>query len=172
MESGGCFENYPLSTVALANLNTISIPIIGLVILSGFGVVVAILYIAFSVAMTFNVLGRHCVDCYYYGKTCFSGWGKVSSRMFKRGNPKAFAQREVTWLAILPDFLTTLFPVFGGIVLLASSFAWTIVGAMVLLLLLSTWGNSLVRGRLACRFCKQRCLGCPAERLFQKGPGA
>jgi hypothetical protein len=39
---------------------------------------------------------------------------------------------------------------------------------VIMLVLLSTIGNSFVRGSLACRYCKQRDLGCPAEQLFNK----
>jgi hypothetical protein len=34
--------------------------------------------------------------------------------------------------------------------------------------LLTFIGNGLVRGSLACKYCKQREIGCPAEQLFNK----
>ncbi len=172
MEDVACYENYPRSTVALANLQTASVYALGVVILSGFGIVVAFLFLAYCVGMVFSVLRRSCVNCYYYGKTCFSGWGRVSSRIFKRGDPQTFATREVSWLVILPDLLVTIVPMIGGIVLLVISFSWFILGAMIAMLVLSMWGAGLIRGRLACRHCKQRGIGCPAEKLFEKGPGA
>ncbi len=172
MGTDGYYESYPKSTVALANLHTASIYAVGVFILSGLGAAVAFLYIAYCVAMVFNVLGRSCVNCYYYGKTCFLGWGRVSSRIFKRGDPQAFVKRDISWLSILPDFLTSILPVLGGIVLLVTSFSWIIVGALIALAVLSMWGSGLIRGRLACRNCKQRGIGCPAEKLFEKGSGA
>jgi len=36
------------------------------------------------------------------------------------------------------------------------------------LLLLATAGKGAVRSSLACKRCRQRELGCPAERLFAK----
>jgi len=172
MERTACFESYPMSTVALANLQSISICAIGAYILSGLGLALAGLYIIYVAALAVNVMRNSCVNCYYFGKVCFSGWGKISPYLFNKGDSSAFSQRELTWLAILPDFLTTIIPVFGGIVLIAVSFSWVTVGLVVVLVFLSTGGNALVRGRLACRFCKQRELGCPAEKLFQKGKGA
>jgi len=35
--------------------------------------------------------------------------------------------------------------------------------------LLFSVGNSYVRGSLACKFCRQRQLGCPAEKMFRQG---
>jgi len=39
---------------------------------------------------------------------------------------------------------------------------------LALLIGLATQGNYLVRSRIACKYCKQRELGCPAEKLFRK----
>ena len=52
-----------------------------------------------------------------------------------------------------------------------------LVGASILavlvlvavLLILGFPGTAFVRGQLACRFCRQRELGCPAEQLFDRG---
>ena len=43
-----------------------------------------------------------------------------------------------------------------------------IASAVVLIILLTTLGNAIVRGSLACKHCMQRELGCPAEKLFSK----
>jgi len=37
-----------------------------------------------------------------------------------------------------------------------------------MLILLTSAGNSYIRGSLACKYCQQRELGCPAEKLFNK----
>jgi hypothetical protein len=29
-------------------------------------------------------------------------------------------------------------------------------------------GNAVVRSQLACRYCRQREIGCPAQRLFER----
>ena len=44
----------------------------------------------------------------------------------------------------------------------------TLAIIFIALLLLGFLGNALVRGHLACRYCRQREIGCPAERLFDK----
>jgi len=37
-----------------------------------------------------------------------------------------------------------------------------------ILLVLSFGGNAFIRGSFACNYCKQKEIGCPAEKLFSK----
>ena len=39
----------------------------------------------------------------------------------------------------------------------------------VWIVILTTIGNGFIRGTLTCKYCKQGELGCPADRLFNKG---
>jgi hypothetical protein len=52
--------------------------------------------------------------------------------------------------------------------LLLISFRVLVLALVIALLVLGFAGNALVRGRMACRFCKQREIGCPAVQLFEK----
>jgi hypothetical protein len=74
----------------------------------------------------------------------------------------------MTWKDIVPDFLVSVVPITIGIAILVRSFDWTILLLMVALFLLGFFGNALVRTNLACKFCKQREIGCPAQKLFDK----
>jgi hypothetical protein len=71
---------------------------------------------------------------------------------------------------VVPDFLVFLVPIVGGVALLVRQFTWLLLGMLAILVMLSSVGNALVRGALACRYCKQRQIGCPAEKLFGKAP--
>jgi hypothetical protein len=57
-------------------------------------------------------------------------------------------------------------PIFAGILLLILGFTWIILALIIALFVLGFPGNALVRGQLACRYCKQREIGCPAAQLF------
>ncbi|MFH0832854.1 MAG: hypothetical protein V1900_03995 [Candidatus Aenigmatarchaeota archaeon] len=118
--------------------------------------------------MESNVLRRSCVNCYYYGKLCGFGKGKVCSLFFKKGNPKKFIKDKITWKDIIPDFMVFIFPLIGGIILLVRSFNWILLILIAVLLSLSFAGNAFIRGSFACKYCKQREIGCPAEKLFMK----
>ena len=65
-------------------------------------------------------------------------------------------------------FLVGLLPLAAGIVLLVQGWSWTLLAMLAVVLLLSTIGNCLVRGSLLCLHCKQRELGCPAQKLFAR----
>jgi hypothetical protein len=166
MQEPGCKEQYPLAIVIGSNLLSVMIYTIGAFLLLQFSIIWVICYVIFILLLQFRLLSGHCVDCYYYGKTCAFGKGRLSSLFFPRGNPEKFSRMELTWKDIVPDFLTFIIPVLAGVLLLVREFSWTILILTVALLLLGFAGNALVRVRLACRYCKQREIGCPAERLF------
>jgi len=168
MEEYPCYENYPLRTVVVSNILNYSIWIIGFYILYGFGIIVSVLFLAYCLILEFRVLTKSCVNCYYYGKICFSGKGKICAALFKRGETGGFVGRKITWKDVLPDFFVSIIPIVGGIILLLTTFSWVLLILIVVILLLMTIGNSVVRGTLACRYCKQREIGCPAQKLFEK----
>jgi hypothetical protein len=168
MQEPGCKENYPTVIVISSNLLLLLIYGIGAFILSRFGIIWVIGYVFFILILVFRLLSGHCVDCFYYGKTCAFGKGRLSPLFFQKGNPEKFSQMTLTWKDIIPDFLMFMIPVLAGILLLIQEFTWTVLILIITLFLLGFSGNALVRGQLACRYCKQREIGCPAERLFNK----
>jgi hypothetical protein len=161
-------ENYPLWMVFIANLLSFLIYGIGAYILIQYGIIWAIAYIIFIIIFEFRLISGHCTDCYYYGKTCAFGKGRLSALLFTRGRPEKFTAMTITWKDIVPDFLLFIIPVLAGILLLIREFSWTILILIIALLLLGFFGNALVRGQLACRYCKQKEIGCPATQLFDK----
>ena len=168
MQDPGWFEKYPIRVIFISNLLSLMMYSVGAYVLYRFGLIWVILYIIFILAIEYRLLSGHCVDCYYYGKRCAFGKGWLSSRLFPQGNPEQFSKKTITWKYIIPDFLLFFIPVLAGIVLLIMEFSWTILILLIILLVLGFFGNALVRGQLACRYCKQRETGCPAEQLFDK----
>jgi len=74
----------------------------------------------------------------------------------------------MTWKDLIPDILITAIPLTIGIALLITRFNFSILLAIMILILLSTAGNNYIRGTLTCRHCKQMELGCPAVKMFNK----
>lgn len=167
MEGETRFENYPVRMVILANIFSLATPVLGALVMIGLGWPFAAIYLAFYVFFELRVLTTSCRGCYYFGKTCFSGKGRLAAMFLERSPPESFAARKITWRSIAPDFMVAAIPMAAGIILLAGGFDWLIVVAVILLLLLATVGNGLVRGSIACKHCKQRALGCPAAKLFE-----
>jgi len=115
-----------------------------------------------------QVLRKSCVNCYYYGKACAFGRGKLVCLFSKKGDSQEFSKRQVTWKDILPDILVSIIPIVAGVVLLIIDFNWVLLSSVLLLLLFTSAGNGIIRGSLACRYCRQREIGCPAEHLFKR----
>jgi hypothetical protein len=90
----------------------------------------------------------------------------LSRAFFPRGQPELFNQKKITWKDIVPDFLIFIIPILAGIILLIQDFMWIVLILIITLFFLGFLGNALVRGQLACRYCKQREIGCPAAQLF------
>ncbi len=162
------FENFPWRMIALCNSVSMAIYVIGFFLTVGLGIVWGLLYAAYCVWLEWRLLSQSCPNCYYYGKRCAFGKGMICSWLFPRGSTKNFCAKQISWKDIVPDFLVSLVPAATGIIMLIRNFSWVMLLAVVLLVLLGTVGTGWVRGQLACKYCKQRELGCPAEQLFSK----
>jgi hypothetical protein len=169
METSKRYENFPFWIVAVSNLLSFSIYAIGFYVLFKLGWLVSALYLAYVfLFMELRIISRHCIDCYYYGKTCGFGKGRVSALLFKKGDTSRFCRHEMTWKEMIPDMLVSLIPLVTGIILLFIKFDIELLLSLVLLVILTTVGNGFVRGNLSCKYCIQRDIGCPAEQLFSK----
>ena len=81
-------ENYPKATVVLTNVLLFlwfGFAAYGMSVLRFAGLpIISIIYLLFAIIMLGFVLRKHlCTHCYYYNKLCGTGWGKLSSRLFK-----------------------------------------------------------------------------------------
>lgn len=162
------YENYPCKIIIISNFVLIAIYFIGAYIMYQLGVLWLILYLVYIFGLEIRLMKKSCVNCYYYGKFCAFGKGKLSAILFKKGDSKIFQKDKITWKDILPDFLVSIIPLIVGIILLILEFSWLILLLILFLVILTSVGNSFVRGTLACKFCKQKEIGCPAEQLFNK----
>ena len=162
-------ENFPLWIPLLSYVLSLSIYALGAFIFYQLAILFTVLYLLFCLWIELKILKGSCVNCYYYGKTCGLGRGKLCAVLFKKGNPEGFAEKGFSWKDLIPDFLVLIFPLIGGIIGLIRDFTWLILALMVVLAILYLGGNALIRGSLACKYCKQKELGCPAEQLFNKG---
>jgi hypothetical protein len=167
MTEGACYENYPGSTVVISNSLTFAIYALGLYILSQAGLIFGLLFLVFILGKEYSLLFGACRNCWYYGRTCMSGRGRIAAIFFKKGDNAKFSARDIGWKDLMSDILLFLIPLVAAIALMVMHFSLWILAAALLLLGLATMGNGYVRGKLACAFCKQRELGCPAQRLFE-----
>jgi hypothetical protein len=162
------YENYPAWMIIVCNLVPVSIYVIGAVILSGFSIWVSVAYLLFCLWAEVRVMRTSCINCFYYGKNCGTGKGRLCKLLFKQGNPQRFAAKEATWIELLPDLLISLIPLVSGIILSFMDFSWLRLILMAILVALASAGTGAIRGNLLCKYCEQGRIGCPALKLFEK----
>lgn len=152
----------------LSNFVSLAIYGLGFFIIAQVGWIAAILFLAFILTLEYKVISKHCIDCYYFGRVCGFGRGKLSSLLFKKGDPSKFCDRKMSWKDMIPDMLVALVPLVTAIILMIIKFNILLLASVLLLIAFTTVGNGFIRGSLTCKYCRQRELGCPAEKLFSK----
>jgi hypothetical protein len=118
--------------------------------------------------MEIRVLIMSCRDCFYYGKLCAFGRGKICSLLFKKGSPERFKMKKITWINLVPDFLVSIIPLVIGGFYLVRSFTWLRLSLVVVLVIMAFPVTGFVRGSISCKLCRQKVMGCPAVQLFTK----
>ena len=162
------FENFPYWMVAVCNAVGLAIYAIGLYLMARLGIVWGVLYVAYCVWVEWRILSGSCRSCYYFGKRCGFGKGRLCSWFFNKGSEQTLCTKPFSWRDVVPDFMVPLIPLGVGITHLIRSFSWPVLLLVVTLVFLGSVGTGFVRGQVACKYCKQRELGCPAEQLFSK----
>lgn len=162
------YESYPARTVVISNALAVTLEVIGFLMLLKASLIFALAYLLLVLGLEFRLIRFHCTRCYYWGRICGFGQGRLSSLFFRKGDPDKFCAKSMRWTDLIPEMMLSLIPLVTGIVLLIISFNLFILLGLMLIVILTTSGNSYVRGKLTCRNCRQREIGCPAEALFSK----
>jgi len=162
------YDRFPRRVVALCAGVSILIYALGAALIAPLGAVFAALYILYCLLLELRVCLMSCRDCFYYGKRCAFGKGKLGSRLFAKGSPGRFKEKKISWMHLMPDFLVSLIPLAAGVFLLAHSFAWPRLILVAALAILAFPVTGFVRSSIACAHCRQREIGCPAMQLFEK----
>lgn len=158
----GGLEEYPKSGIVLANLGFTLLIAVGTVACWFLQPLVAWVYLAAAVIMTGFVMRKIvCTNCYYYGRWCCMGWGKLSALLFKKGNIDRF--RRSAGIRIAPAFyvLLVLVPLIMVIITLVQEFTVPKIVVLVILLLISIYSMFLSRKR-NCSRCKMKPI-CPGS---------
>lgn len=168
MEKIEPFENFPIWIPLITILFSVISYIIGALILIRFGIIFSILYLFYCLVAELIVIFRSCRDCWYYGKICGLGKGKIAPLFVKKGDTKKFADRDISIIHMIPDFLVVIIPLAGGIILLILNFTILTLLLIVILIILFFGGTAFIRGTYTCKYCKQKDIGCPADAIFNK----
>lgn len=162
------YEKYPIWRVVIFNLVTLSVYAAGLYLMFLLHKWAGILFFFYILFIEFSVYKDGCRHCYYYGKTCVAGRGKIVPLFFKKGEPKKFCERTLSFKDFLPSLLVAIIPIAAGIYLLIKNFNWLILAITLWPLIVNFVGNPIIYGKIACPHCKQGAKCCPACEYFMK----
>lgn len=150
-------EQYPWATVIISNLIMLVWIALGTVACYFFNHVVAWIFLGVALLLVFIVLRRLvCTNCYYYGKWCSTGWGKLSALLFKQGNIEAFNDSIGVTLAPWIYGLLTLVPLVLGTISAVQRFS-AIKPVILAAVLFIGFYSGAVRRKKTCARCRMSC---------------
>ena len=158
-------EEYPRWLVITGNLLMLLWIGLGTAACYFFNHIAAWIYLVVALLLVFVVLRKLvCTNCYYYGKRCASGWGKLASLMFKKGSIEAFNDSIGVRLAPAVYGLLTLVPLVLGTIAAVRDFSVAKPRVLAALLLIGFYSGTIGRRR-SCAQCKMRqyCKGSLAK---------
>ena len=92
MEGMECYENYPASLVVFNVLFSLLGLSVNLAVLAQLGTWAWVGYLVLYLLATASVLSFACPRCYYYGKACAMGYGKVAALFLQKGAEEEFGK--------------------------------------------------------------------------------
>ena len=100
-------ESFPLSQIVVENLLYLAMWVMAGYLLwpiwTPLGLPVLTIIWTFLVVVVQILLKKHnCSGCYYYGKLCHLGWGKISSAMFKQDSGDMEMGMRLSFFYIIP----------------------------------------------------------------------
>lgn len=163
-----CYDEFPLSTVIYNAVTLGGALVMGVIIMTQFGLWATAGYLLLLALVGMGVLATICARCGYYDRRCALGLGKVVALAFKKGAEEEFFRTASQFIVLILLVLLLLLPVAGGITLLTRGF-----GVWRLLLLAAVVGLLLAglvpHTRLVCSHCCQGKRGlCPIGRQVWK----
>jgi len=163
------FEQFPLTRVVFTNILMVFWIGLGTIACGFFNNLLGWIYLFCALLVIFVVLRKTvCTHCYYYGKWCSAGWGKLSALLFTKGDIEQFASCLSVKLAPVTYGLLLLIPLTFGIISLIQKFTLPKIIVLVLLVLTAFYSGTVNRKK-ACANCKMKLI-CPgsADKNFKQ----
>ncbi len=151
-------DNYPAHIIVIRWIILLLAFALGIYVLLEFHHMLAIVYIVYaSLALTLILSLSRCGSCFYHGRFCNTGWGKIAAYLFKKGDESKYVDRydyaiflHLLWL--IPLLAAALQAIRKRNVLALAIFA---------AYLLTLFVEKIILKKLCCKRCHQRDF-CPA----------
>lgn len=155
-------EEYPWSVVIMENLEIAVWIFLGTFLIAGLSEKLGIVYLSTALLMILVIMRKLlCTRCYYYGKRCHVGWGKISAAFFKQGDISEFSACAGSKIAPVFFGLLALVPILSGAIVMFKNPSLT-NGIALFLLLAAVIHSSVFSRKKSCGQCKMN-LVCPAS---------
>jgi hypothetical protein len=160
-------DTYPKHVIIIRWIILILAFALGIYILSGIKDWLGVVYVIYSlIALTLILPLSRCVSCFYHGKLCNTGWGKVAAYLFPKGMNHVVDTKADEYKYIEHYNYAILLHLLWLIPLLGSFFQLLRKRSMIVLILFLVYLfilllEKIVLKKLACKRCHQREF-CPA----------
>lgn len=118
-----CYENYPTYLVVVNILEVLVALIVAVVIIAQLGLWAVLGYAILALLAVVLALAYGCTRCYYYGRVCGTGLGKIAALVFKKRDEEEFGKflsHRVSWTLVA---VVLLLPIAAGLISLREGFA-------------------------------------------------
>ena len=155
-------EEYPVKTVITANIAMLSLIFLGTILSAFYKLKAGVIFVIFAVIMVYVVLRIIiCHNCYYHGRLCPHGWGKIAAIFTKKGYTSRFGSSKALILAPLTYGILIFAPIIMVSVSMVTNFTFQkalLLTVFIFLGLLST----LILRKKSCALCKMKYI-CPGS---------
>jgi uncharacterized membrane protein YccF (DUF307 family) len=152
------YENYPKHIIAIRWLILLIAFALGIYVLLDLHYMLAIVYILYSlIALTLILPLSRCVSCFYHGKFCNTGWGRVAFYLFKKGDESKYVDHYNYAIFLHLLWLVPLLIALLQLVRKRNILALSILVTYLFILFL----EKIVLKKLCCKRCHQKEF-CPA----------
>jgi hypothetical protein len=149
-----CYDDYPIRIVILDLIELLSALVVGVVLVAQVGWWAVLLYAVVGCLGLVMALAYGCTRCFYYGRVCGLGLGKIAPLLFRQRDADEFGQslsQTVAWTLV---GLVLALPVAAGLVSLARGLS--VPGLAMLVVFLGLIVVIVVtHSRYVCGHCRQ-----------------
>jgi hypothetical protein len=160
-------DAYPSGTVCFSLGHLVLSDALGAFILYQLHPLFGAAYILLCAVCLIVCLNYRCRFCWYFGKRCYAGLGKLAGVLFEPGEPAGFAKPGNLIPAAIFSFTVLLLPLLVILVIVLIGFSWLNLALLLSYLLVVVAPGFVLRKSLVCDHCKQGELGCPAYEGMQ-----
>ena len=123
------------------------------------------IFLGYSLYMLlYHLRKKSCIHCYYYGKNCHLGWGKLASRFYSKGDPEEFMRDEASFQSYW-DYWGTKAPIIAMVASLIFAFNYWMLTNLLFFVGLNFFMMKYF-GKYVCIHCKMRGVCFFARRIL------